>query len=95
MPWKATRSPTKQTEQARPSEDALTARTRASQLAGDSARPKPILLADLLDYHRREAKPEWWAYFDRQKKSLDDLIDDTEAIAVPERRRRAIEPRDR
>jgi uncharacterized protein len=43
--------------------------------------PEAVLLADLLNYHRREAKPEWWAYYDRQKKSLDDLLDDTEAIA--------------
>ncbi len=43
--------------------------------------PDALLLADLLNYHRREAKPEWWAYFERHKKSLDDLIDDTEAIA--------------
>lgn len=40
-----------------------------------------MLRADLLGYHRREAKLEWWAYFDRQKKSLDDLLEDTEAIA--------------
>ena len=46
-----------------------------------SAHRSAALLADLLDYHRREAKPEWWAYFERQKKSLDDLLDDTEAIA--------------
>jgi predicted RecB family nuclease len=39
------------------------------------------LLGHLLDYHRREAKPEWWAYYDRRKKSLDELIEDTEAIA--------------
>ena len=39
------------------------------------------MLGHLLNYHRREAKPEWWAYFDRRKKSLDQLIDDTEAIA--------------
>jgi uncharacterized protein len=43
--------------------------------------PEAILLADLLNYHRREAKPEWWAYFDRRKKSLDELVDDLEAIA--------------
>jgi predicted RecB family nuclease len=42
------------------------------------------LLGQLLNYHRREAKPEWWAYFDRQKKPLDDLLDDTEAIAYLE-----------
>jgi uncharacterized protein len=34
--------------------------------------------------HRREAKPEWWAYFERTKKSLDDLLDDPEAIAYLE-----------
>jgi predicted RecB family nuclease len=39
------------------------------------------LLGQLLDYHRREAKPEWWAFFDRRKKSLDELMDDTEAVA--------------
>jgi uncharacterized protein len=39
------------------------------------------ILGHLLGYHRREAKPEWWAYFDRRKKSLDDLLDDTEAIS--------------
>jgi predicted RecB family nuclease len=38
-------------------------------------------LAHLLDYHRREAKPDWWAFFERRKKSLDDLLDDTEAVA--------------
>jgi uncharacterized protein len=45
------------------------------------SQPGAELLAHLLGYHRREAKPEWWAYFDRQKKSLDDLLDDTQAIA--------------
>jgi uncharacterized protein len=43
--------------------------------------PEASLLADLLNYHRREAKPEWWAYFERRQKSLDDLIEDSEAIA--------------
>ena len=39
------------------------------------------LLKNLVDYHRREAKPGWWAYFERLKKSLDELREDTEAIA--------------
>ena len=39
------------------------------------------LLANLVDYHQREARPGWWAFFDRLKKSLDELRDDTEAIA--------------
>jgi uncharacterized protein len=40
-----------------------------------------LTLAHLLNYHAREAKPEWWSYFQRRKKSVDDLFDDTEAIA--------------
>ncbi len=43
--------------------------------------PSATTLGHLLDYHRREAKPEWWAYFLRRKKSLDELFEDTEAIA--------------
>jgi uncharacterized protein len=41
----------------------------------------PSLVAALIDYHRREAKPGWWAFFARLKKSLDELREDTEAIA--------------
>ncbi len=39
------------------------------------------LLAGLLDYHRREDKPEWWAYFDRFESSTSDLMEDADAIA--------------
>ena len=59
--------------------DALT-EARIARLRGIGTQ-EATLLADLLNYHRREAKPEWWAYYDRQKKSLDDLLEDTEAIA--------------
>ena len=39
------------------------------------------LLAQLLDYHRREAKPEWWAYFERLDADDEQLIElDTEAL---------------
>ncbi|HLG54375.1 MAG TPA: TM0106 family RecB-like putative nuclease [Vicinamibacterales bacterium] len=77
VPWKTTK-PYEETEK-RAEEDALTALRRERLQALGT--PDALLLAELLNYHRREAKPEWWAYFDRQKKSLDDLIDDTEAIA--------------
>jgi predicted RecB family nuclease len=36
--------------------------------------------ADMLDFHRRAAKPEWWAMFDRQNQTADELIDDPECI---------------
>ena len=87
IPWKTTK-PYEETprvsgagdaREKRAEEDALTARRRDRLQALGT--PEALLLADLLNYHRREAKPEWWAYFDRQKKSLDDLLDDTEAIA--------------
>jgi uncharacterized protein len=40
------------------------------------------LLADLLEWHRREEKPEWWRYFDRVEHCDEaDLYEDTEALA--------------
>lgn len=39
------------------------------------------LAAQLLVYHRREAKPEWWAYFERmRRKMLEDLVEDLYSI---------------
>jgi len=38
------------------------------------------LLAQLLSWHRREAKPGWWAYFDRLGRSDEELRDDSESI---------------
>jgi len=39
------------------------------------------IAGELLEYHRREARPGWWAYFDRLAKSPEELLEDTEAIA--------------
>ena len=38
------------------------------------------LAAQLLDYHDRERKPVWWAFFDRLEMSADELVDDAESI---------------
>src|SRR5712692_1167654 len=38
------------------------------------------LLANLLQYHRREDRPAWWWYFGRLKMSPDELKDDHESI---------------
>jgi predicted RecB family nuclease len=38
------------------------------------------LLAQLLDWHRREDKASWWAYFGRREMSDEELVDDSEAI---------------
>ncbi|MFN8027112.1 MAG: TM0106 family RecB-like putative nuclease [Acidimicrobiia bacterium] len=39
------------------------------------------LLAQLVDWHRRESKPEWWAHFARLAMSPDELFDDRESIS--------------
>ena len=50
-------------------------RLEAELLAGGED-PGKRLLADLLQYHRREARPEWWAYFDRLGRAPAELRDD-------------------
>ena len=39
------------------------------------------LVFQLLDFHRRSDKPQWWAMFARQDMSEDDLMDDIECLA--------------
>lgn len=39
------------------------------------------LLRHLLEYHRRESKPEWWEYFEREKKDEAGLREDGHAMA--------------
>jgi uncharacterized protein len=39
-----------------------------------------IVLADLVDFHRREQKPMWWKMFDRADASEDELRDDSACI---------------
>jgi predicted RecB family nuclease len=45
-------------------------------------RPWRELLAYLLEFHRREAKPKYWAMFARQEMSDEQLVDDAECIGV-------------
>lgn len=39
------------------------------------------LVFQLLDFHRRSQKPEWWAKFAREEMSLDELKEDAETLA--------------
>jgi len=66
--------------------EALDARQQLRQELVDGAEPGmlPWLAGELLEYHRREARPAWWAYFDRLGKSPEELLEDTEAIAYLE-----------
>jgi uncharacterized protein len=39
-----------------------------------------VVLADLIDFHRREEKPMWWRMFDRAKATAEELRDDPGCI---------------
>src|SRR2546427_963009 len=60
--------------------DAQREELRQALLAGASAGAPRWLAAELLEYHRREARPAWWWFFERCQMSLDELVEDGEAI---------------
>ena len=52
-------------------------------LAADDRSPEADarrLLADLLDWHRREEKSEWWHWFDLKDKTIEELVVERDAI---------------
>ena len=42
------------------------------------------LAAQLLDYHDRERKPVWWAFFDRIEQTPEQLVEDADSIGLLE-----------
>jgi len=61
-----------------------TALTRGVPLLADDCTDEEQarwLLAQLVDWHRRESKPEWWAHFARLAMSNEELFDDRESIS--------------
>ena len=50
---------------------------RSLQETGDEAH---ALMGDLLEYHRREARPVWWWFFARTKMTPEQLVEDSESI---------------
>jgi len=83
LPWPPTPEPPPLSREAT---EALDGRQRLRQELIEGAEPAtPRWLAgELLEYHRREARPAWWAYFDRLGKSPEELLEDSEAIAYLE-----------
>lgn len=68
-----------------PTDEALEAIGELKQLKRDlldgaEERDERWMVAQLLDYHRREAKPIWWAYFARLEMTPAELIDDPDSI---------------
>jgi predicted RecB family nuclease len=53
--------------------------------APEAERPFRELVGHLLEFHKREAKPDWWFQFKRAEMQLDELIEDSECIGGLER----------
>jgi predicted RecB family nuclease len=52
-----------------------------AELLADAQEDEPRwLLAQLLEYHRREEKPQWWAYFHNREADPEELFESTECI---------------
>jgi predicted RecB family nuclease len=84
--WRATgeaRPPTAEKLQERRDADARTQNLiRALAETGPEAdHDWRVLLANLLEFHRREAKPAWWARFARQEMTDEELLNDAECLA--------------
>jgi len=84
MPWSNPGSNSADEEKASGSIDRELARAELIEaiIKNGTHLSEPVrqLVADLMDFHRREAKPGWWAYFERQDTPDEILIDDPEAI---------------
>lgn len=61
--------------------DRLTTDVADDADARSEAQSARWLLAQLLGYHRREARSEWWAYYERLDMTMEELYEDAESIA--------------
>jgi uncharacterized protein len=61
-------------------EEALRVGVPADRTQRDEEQQGRWLLAALLDWHRREAKPQWWDHYRLLEASIDDLIADGSAL---------------
>ncbi len=62
------------------SQAALVARLTDEPAHPDAAARQ--LAADLVGFHDREAKPSWWAFFDRQERDADEHVEDDECLGA-------------
>jgi uncharacterized protein len=63
-----------------PKDEEVEAREERERVAAALFAHGEVLASRLLDYHSREAKPVWWAFFDRLERTSDELVEDAEAI---------------
>jgi hypothetical protein len=80
---KPAREPTERAAERLSELEDLQARLTAGvdELTDDPDERARLLVSDVLEYHRRESKPAWWAYFERMTKTPRELAeDDSEAL---------------
>src|SRR5262249_12694724 len=80
MPW---RSPPEEREPPPPdTQERLEDRARVERelLEGATEGEPRCLLAQLLEYHRREEKPQWWEYFHHRSLDEEELVADSDTI---------------
>jgi predicted RecB family nuclease len=85
LPWRRPpdeREPKEETQVQLTELERLKARLTAGAREGDPA----WLLAQLVDYHRRESKPQWWEYFHHLSLDEEELLDDGDTIGGLTRR---------
>jgi len=61
---------------------ALLSSVPARQLGRTPEESARVLLADLLEWHRRENKPAWWRYFYVRTLSSSDLVNEPDALGL-------------
>ncbi|MGH3050664.1 MAG: TM0106 family RecB-like putative nuclease, partial [Gaiellaceae bacterium] len=71
-------------ETRQPKQEALELREERDRRRAALLERGETLAAHLLDYHRREAKPGWWAFFARLEQTAEELVEDAEAIGALE-----------
>jgi uncharacterized protein len=79
LPWPAPPPVRPVTPEAAEARDARE-RLRLELLRGAEAGTPRWVAAEVLEYHRREARPAWWWYFERLGMAPEELVDDTESI---------------
>jgi uncharacterized protein len=83
IPWPALPEPRAISEEAA---EILDARQRLREELVKGREPKDYrwLAGELLEYHRREARPAWWWYFERCGMTPEELVEDAESIGCLE-----------
>ncbi|HEU5490293.1 MAG TPA: TM0106 family RecB-like putative nuclease, partial [Gaiellaceae bacterium] len=79
LPWRLPPEEREKTEEAE-ERDAKRIALHEALLAGGEEGSPHWLLAHLLYYHQREAKSQWWEWFNHLELDEDDLIEDTDTM---------------